>query len=70
MKKPNEIKSRKAKRELFADGSALITYPDGGMLIVESDLARQSAFSEEPSGKSTINYAAPPPPPPHSDEEQ
>ncbi len=32
-----------ASREQFADGSALVTYPDGSMLILESDLARVGA---------------------------
>jgi hypothetical protein len=64
MKKLSRNKSvHEAKRELFADGSALITYADGSMLIIESDLAKHSALKEETHGKSEINYADSPPPP-------
>jgi hypothetical protein len=46
-------------REQFPDGSALITYPDGGMLILESDLAKESVVREiRPA-----NYNDPAPPP-------
>ena len=34
--------AREAKREDFPDGSALVTYADGGILIVETDLAREA----------------------------
>jgi hypothetical protein len=64
MKKlPRNKSVNEATREIFADGSALITYPDGGMLTVESDLAEQSVLNEERRGKSEINYADPAPPP-------
>jgi hypothetical protein len=41
-----KAKSKKpiAHRVQFADGSALVTYPDGSMLILESDLARESVL--------------------------
>ena len=48
-----------ATREQFPDGSALITYPDGGMLILESDLAKESVGRES----SPVNYTDPAPPP-------
>ena len=35
-----------ASREQFADGSALVTYPNGNVLILESNLARESAVAE------------------------
>lgn len=50
--------NREVKREEFADGSALVTYPDGSMLIVESKLARESVFQES----RPVNYNDPPPP--------
>ena len=49
-----------AKREEFPDGSALVTYADGGMLIVETDLAREAVLQDSRS----VNYNDPPPPPP------
>ncbi len=49
-----------ARREQFADGSALATYRDGSMLILESDLARESLLRES----RPVNYNDPPPPPP------
>jgi hypothetical protein len=62
MKKLHRNKSgNETTRVLFADGSTLITYPDGGMLIVESDLARQSVLKEQTGQKSEINYVDPPP---------
>ena len=51
--------ARDAKREDFPDGSALVTYADGGMLILESDLAREAVLQESRS----VNYSDPPPPP-------
>lgn len=50
----------KASREEFPDGSALVTYPDGSMLIRESALARESVAQES----RPVNYSEPPPPPP------
>ena len=49
-----------AQREEFPDGSALVTYPDGTVLIVESELARAAVMGE---GRA-VNYNDPPPPPP------
>jgi hypothetical protein len=46
-------------REEFPDGSALITYQDGSLLILESSLARTTMLRE---GKS-VSYSEPPPPP-------
>ena len=37
---------QEATRENFADGSAVVTYPDGSMLIVESKTAQVSALRE------------------------
>ena len=52
--------ARDAKREEFPDGSALVTYADGGMLIVETDLSREAVLQDSRS----VNYNDPPPPPP------
>jgi hypothetical protein len=49
-----------ARREEFADGSALVTYPDGSQLIIESSLAKQVVLRENRQ----VNYSEPPPPPP------
>ena len=35
-----------ARRENFSDGSAVVTYPDGSMLILESDLAKPGVLCE------------------------
>jgi hypothetical protein len=48
-----------ASREQFTDGSALVTYRDGSMLNLESDLARESVLRES----RPVNYNEPPPPP-------
>lgn len=48
---------QEATREDFADGSAVVTYPDGSMLIVETKLAKVSALRE---GR-PVNYNDPPP---------
>jgi len=54
----NRRKARtEASREQFADGSALVTYPDGSMLILESELAREAVFMEG----CPVNYNEPPP---------
>jgi hypothetical protein len=45
-------------RKQFADGSALVTYPDGSVLIVESALAKVSELHESHA----VNYSDPPPP--------
>ena len=45
-------------REDFPDGSALITYQDGGILILESDLAKESVGCES----RPLNYNDPLPP--------
>lgn len=47
------------QREEFLDGSALVTYPDGSQLILESSLARVSILGE----RRAVNYGDPPPPP-------
>jgi len=49
----------KVTRDQFPDGSALITYPDGSMLILESNLAKESVWHES----KPVNYNDPPPPP-------
>ena len=50
---------QEAKREEFPDGSPLVTYQDGSMLIVESKLAKGSALRET----RVLSYVDPPPPP-------
>jgi len=45
-------------REEFPDGSALVTYPDGSVLILESELAKVSGLRDG----SPVNYNDPPPP--------
>jgi len=54
-----KTKSKKpaVHREQFADGSALVTYPDGSVLILESDLARELVFQES----RPVNYNEPAP---------
>ena len=54
--------ARDAKREEFADGSALVTYADGGMLIVETDLCRDAVLQDSRA----VSYNDPPPPPPYN----
>jgi hypothetical protein len=46
-----------ARREEFADGSALVTYLDGSVLILESALASAAVLREARS----VNYNEPPP---------
>ncbi len=48
-----------AQREEFPDGSAIVTYVDGSMLIVESKSAKATVLSESRS----VTYDDPPPPP-------
>jgi hypothetical protein len=48
----------KPRRKRFADGSALVTYRDGSVLILESKLATESALRES----QPVNYNDPPPP--------
>ena len=55
---------KEVHREQFRDGSALVTYEDGSMLIVESNLAKDAVLRE---GRS-VNYNDPPPPPPDQQE--
>ncbi len=55
----NQASKRKPKREKFPDGSALVTYPDGSVLILESDLAKETALREA----RPANYNEKPPPP-------
>jgi hypothetical protein len=47
------------KREDFRDGSAVLTYEDGSMLILESKLAKTMVFQ---AGR-RAHYDKPPPPP-------
>jgi len=54
-----EAKRKEVHRERFRDGSVLVTYPDGGRLILESDLARDGVLGEP----RPVNYSDPPPPP-------
>lgn len=51
-----------AHREQFRDGSALVTYQDGSVLILETDLAKDAVLGET----RPANYYDPPPPPPRS----
>ena len=46
------------KRENFPDGSAIVTYPNGGMLILESALAKPGVLCE---GR-PVDYNDPAPP--------
>jgi hypothetical protein len=46
-------------REQFADGSALITYPDGTVMILETALSKQAVLR----ARRAVNYNDPPPPP-------
>ena len=46
-------------REDFPDGSAVVTYEDGSMLILESDLAKETVLREHRN----VSYNEPPPPP-------
>jgi hypothetical protein len=55
----SNAKRKEVSHERFADGSALVTYDDGGMLILESDLARESLLREA----RPANYNEPPPKP-------
>jgi hypothetical protein len=56
---PAQSKRNESTREEFPDGSALVTYADGSMLIVESDLATITALRE--SGSFNYNDSLPPP---------
>jgi hypothetical protein len=56
----NQIKKQLPGREELPDGSALVTFPDGSMLIVESKLAKSMALRQS----RPANYDEPPPPPP------
>ena len=55
-----EVKWKEAHREQFADGSTVVTYEDGSMLIVESKLAKHALLGETRSA----GYNDPPPRPP------
>ena len=50
---------KEVRREQFPDGSALVTYQDGSMLILESNLAKDAVLRET----RPVNYNDPPPPP-------
>ncbi len=47
----------KPKRKRFADGSAVVTYPDGSQLILESALAKSVVLR----AGGPVNYNEPPP---------
>ena len=49
------------QREEFPDGSALVTYADGSMLIIETKLAKQAVMRE----RTAVSYADVPPVPPY-----
>jgi hypothetical protein len=59
MTRSGEIDRREKHREQFRDGSALVTYEDGSILILESNLAKHLSLRET----RPINYNDPPPPP-------
>jgi hypothetical protein len=48
-------------REDFADGSAIVTYRNGSVVILESKLAKLTAMSLREPG--TVNYSEPAPGP-------
>jgi hypothetical protein len=54
-----EANRKEVRREQFRDGSALVTYQDGSMLILESNLAKDAVLREA----RPVNYNDPPPPP-------
>jgi hypothetical protein len=53
-----KFKKPAVRREQFADGSELVTYPDGSMSILETELSRESVLLEA----GLVNYNEPPPP--------
>ena len=55
----NQLKKQLPEREEFPDGSALVTFPDGSMLIEETKLAKSMALRQS----RPANYDEPPPPP-------
>jgi hypothetical protein len=56
-------KTQETRREEFRDGSAVLTYPDGSVAIIESRLAKESVLRDT----RPVNYNAPAPPPPGTD---
>ncbi len=50
---------QEGEREVFSDGSAVVTYPGGSILIIESNLSKESVLREV----RPANYNDPPPPP-------
>ena len=46
------------RRQRFADGSAVVTYRDGSVLILESALAKPTVLRE----RGPVDYRKPPPP--------
>jgi hypothetical protein len=42
-------RNARPRRVEFADGSAVVTYPDGSKVILESTLAKSTVLSEGPS---------------------
>jgi len=62
MRGPSKHTSRpdpEGTREEFPDGSALIAYPDGRVLILETALSKQAVLRES----RPVNYNDPPLPP-------
>jgi len=55
--------SREIRREEFTDGSAIVTYADGSMLVLESNLARGPVLAEPHLLSRRVNYNDPSPPP-------
>jgi hypothetical protein len=53
-----KFKKPAVRREQFADGSALVTYPDGSVSILETELSSESVLLET----GLVNYNKPPPP--------
>ena len=52
-------RNQPVRREQFGDGSTLVTYPDGSVVILESDLAKLAVMR---AGR-PVNYNDAPPPP-------
>jgi hypothetical protein len=62
---PRKTKSRshnpETEREEFADGSAIVTYRNGTMVILESNLAKLTALSVREGQSVSYNEPAPKP---------
>ena len=59
-----EANRKEVRREQFRDGSALVTYEDGSMLIRESDLAKEAVGQ----ALLPVTHNDPPPPAPERQE--